>query len=149
VGEEVSRKILFADSNQLTAFGTVSLGALIDALKPLENRDRFDVDDLGQPRWVQFDVGGLAPRGVSSYRGYYDHLAIEFTTSADSPAVTRLLEYLNAAVGEYFHGWKGGQFRMNRATPVWVSNPGECDSTAIVGLLVESCRVTILTEYVP
>lgn len=135
--------------DQLTLFGTVKLGALIDALEPLNTRERITDDAKDEPRWLLFDFGGLGPTTVDSYRGYYDHLALGFTERSSLPELPAILKNLKAAVGAEFSGWKGGDYRMNRDTPVWVANPGECDSTAIVGLLVESYRVTIVTEYIP
>jgi 2-keto-4-pentenoate hydratase len=97
---------------------------------------------------VFFDFGGLVPHYFDSYRGYYDHMAITFTGES-AAEVRQLVAKLKAADGEVFSGYKGGDYRMNRSSPVWVANHGECDGTAIVGLLVESHRVTILTEYKP
>jgi hypothetical protein len=137
------------DDTQLTAFDTVSLGALTDALAQLEVAEALN-DEGHPPQWrsVFFDFGGLVPHYFDSYRGYYDHMAITFTGES-AAEVRQLVAKLKAADGEVFSGYKGGDYRMNRATPVWVANHGECDGTAIVGLLVESYRVTILTEYKP
>ncbi len=60
------KTIEFSDQ-QLTMFGTVSLGALIAALKPLQLRpDHEEGDYLGPNRWVTFDFCGLGPKGVAS-----------------------------------------------------------------------------------
>lgn len=127
---------------QLTLFDTVKLGALIDALE----RVRFN--DEGSPRPLQFDFGGLTAKGINSYRGFYDHLALSYQ-SEPAGSVDATISMLQSAVGQRFHGWKGGEYMMGLDTPVWVAQRGEASSTAIVGLMVESYYVTILTEYVP
>lgn len=143
----MSDRKLFPDS-AISLFGTVTLGALIDALEPLQKAEKFDADDKDSARSVYFDFGGLVPHYFDSYRGFYDHLAITYH-NAEAPSVSDLLAKLKAADGQVFDGYKGGSFRMDRRSPVWVANHGNCDSTAIVGLMVEGWRVTILTEYRP
>lgn len=100
------------------------LGALIALLeqRPADNS-------------VSFDFCGLMPAGVRSYRGYYDHLAIGHTADCPAhPTVATLIRELRGAVGQIFEGYKGGSFRMDENTPVWVSNYGESHSTAVVGV---------------
>ena len=55
-----------------------------------------------------------------SYRGYYDDLAFE-------PGVTTVGELLKAAekaLGHTFEGYKGGEFIMEKNTPIWIANYG-------------------------
>jgi hypothetical protein len=125
----------------------INLGELIDLLK---HRD--------PTQSVRFDFCGQAPRGISSYRGYYDHLAIEWGEYAEEQVdgkwqpkmtVAKFLEMLRGALGEKFCGWKGGYYEMSRHTPLWVANPGECDSTAVTGIAEENWWTVIETRYQP
>lgn len=144
----MSRKIVF-DGNRLSLFGTVTLAGLTKALEPLTIAEPIEAGDKVEPRSIYFDFGGLSPHYFDSYRGYYDHLAICFHDAPQCVTAADFLAKLKAADGQVFTGYKGGEFRMGPRTPVWVANHGDCDSTAIVGLMVESRRVTILTEYMP
>lgn len=72
---------------------------------------------------VWFDFGQLVPTDVDSYRGYYDHLAIGFAEDM-APTVGAFLPKLRDAVGAKFHGYKGGEYRMTRDTPLWAAKPG-------------------------
>jgi hypothetical protein len=123
-----------------------TLGQLIDALKK-QPKDAI----------VSYEFGYFAPTTLASYRGYYEDLALGYVEPeyAKRPTVASLLVELEAAVGATFEGWKGGQYRMDRDTPVYVANPGECPGTGIVG--VESIddghmegdgRVLLKTELV-
>jgi hypothetical protein len=110
----------------------ITLGALIDLLAARE-----------QDQTVRFDFGYIAPTGVSSYRGYYDHLAIEYADERDVK-VADFLAQLREAVGSVYIGWKGGDFRMTRNTPLWVANPGNSGGTCVLGLHDECKYQTII-----
>lgn len=80
-----------------------------------------------------FDFGGTRPAGVGSYRGFYEDLAIGFEED-NSATVAEVLATLKAAIGETFHGWKGGEYRMKESSTVWVANRGNTSDTFIKGL---------------
>jgi hypothetical protein len=86
-----------------------------------------------QDQGVSFDFCGLVPTSVDSYRGYYDHLAMGWSADG-APKVADLLGRLREALGAVFTGYKGGEFRMDADTPMWVANYGRSDSTAIIGI---------------
>jgi hypothetical protein len=112
-----------------TAFGTTSLGALIDALK----RCHKEAD-------VQYDFCYLSPTTVESYRGYYNHLALGWTNREAPPywpTVAQVLAVLEPAVNATFQGYKGGDYRMTRETPLWVANYSHTGSTGIVAIEAE------------
>lgn len=99
----------------------LSLGDLIALLKRLP---------LGQN--IRFDFGDLAPTTLDSYRGFYEDLALGF---GDGVAhVGDLLRSCEAAVGATFEGYKGGTYRMDERSRLWVSNRGATSGTTIVGL---------------
>lgn len=123
--------------DDMTSYGTVSLGGLIDALK---RRDQTHIVSLGFEHMV--------PTSLESYRGFYDHLALGFADHSDWPKVAHLVDMLEKAVGESFCGWKGGDYTMDRETPVWVANPGNTGSTAIVGIADCTFMTILQTEWV-
>lgn len=60
--------------------------------------------------------------GLTSYRGYYDQLAVCISPEVDNhptPTIGEVLSTLQNAVGKIYHGHKGGEFRMGLNTPVW------------------------------
>lgn len=117
----------------LTVFGTAPLGELIDILA------RRPADE----RQVRFSDGSV-PSGLTSYRGYYDHLAITPATDR-TEIVCNLLAWLLYADGKEFTDYKGGVYRMDRSTPVWCSPYGEASGLAIVGVSESNGVVTLST----
>lgn len=110
----------------------ITLGELIDLLAARE-----------QDQAVRFDFGYIAPTGVSSYRGYYDHLAIEYADERQVK-VAEFLAQLREAVGAVYEGYKGGDFRMTRNTPLWVANYGNSGGTCVLGIHDECKYQTII-----
>jgi hypothetical protein len=111
------------------------LGEMIDALAVCDPKHR-----------VEFDFGGFEPSGIDSYRGYYSDLALSF--SENGLDVAGLLAELRDADGGVFEGYKGGEYRMDRSTPVWVANPGRSHGVAVVGVDAHSWRVVIRTALI-
>lgn len=112
------------DETSLAAcFGTISLGELIDRLKK-----------HSATAHVFLDVFHLRPTGLHSYRGYYDHLAIGWRQDDAYTTVQDLLKLLESAIGGTFHGWKGGEYRMSRETPVWIDQAGDASGVTICGV---------------
>ncbi len=133
----------------LTLFGTISLGGLI---KLLERRD--------PEQDVMFNFCGFVPTTVASYRGYYDHLALGYAPhgsgriepgaavpTRQAPTAGSLLARLSAANGATYQGYKGGSYRMELETPLWVATPGECQGTTILGLDDCDYIAVIMTGY--
>lgn len=120
-------------SDDLTIWGTLSVGGLI---RLLEKREREQM--------VSFDFGHRRPSGIHSYRGFYDHLAIGHVYGGDDVTVDGLLLSLKDAIGKTFQGWKGGDYRMNAQTPIWCDDAGDASSTAIVG--IGSCDYWTILE---
>jgi hypothetical protein len=111
------------------------LGAIIDALSAAR-----------QDASVQFDFGGFEPSDVKSYRGYYSDLAIGFSDNGlDLPS---LLNELRQADGGTFEGYKGGDYRMSRDTPVWVANYGNSHGVAVVAVEDQDWRVVLRTALI-
>ena len=128
-------------SGEALDLGTVKLrqltmGEFIDRLESLD-ADRFIC--------IQ---GGLTPNTktmipFNSYRGYYHHLVLHPLDPLDrrspgSPSHMRVGELLAkskmALQRRVFEGYHGGEYAMDRDTPLWVSRYGHADGTAVVGV---------------
>jgi hypothetical protein len=97
---------------------TMTLGEMIDILS------------LANPEAeVSYDFPDQYPTRVDSWRGVYAQLALGH--GSKPIAVSDMLADLNAAVGATFTGWKGGEYEMDRETPVHVANPGQSGQTRI------------------
>ena len=147
----------------------MNLGDLIDALSKFDESARVVVNVVHH-RWYE---PGLYPAlKVSSYRGYYSDLAIELDSYMDNPeydpsltfswdeprshkairmpqnhvtTVGPLLKNLSDAVGQTFEGYKGGDYRMSRLTPMWVSNYGDAAGLMVTGAEMVGSVVVITT----
>lgn len=56
-----------------------------------------------------------------SYRGYYDELAFE---PASDISVGDMLAIARSAKGEWYQGWKGGEYKMTGWTDCWLAMEG-------------------------
>lgn len=117
----------------LSMYGTATIGSVIDALKSAP---------AGAD--VQFDFCYLAPTTVNSYRGYYDHLALGWSEPSGWPTVATVLAELQSAIGKTFEGYKGGDYKMDRDTPLWVANYSHSGGTGIVSITVEGEHSVII-----
>lgn len=102
-----------------------TLGMLIEALSK-----------LNPEATVYIEPFHLTPKDFISYRGYYEDLAIEYTTEYDGISVKSLLESAKKCLGEMFIGYKGGSFLMKVDTPIWVSNYGETSQMRLADIEV-------------
>lgn len=69
----------------------------------------------------------MYPGEPHSYRGFYEQLAFEPLTDGDPPMVSDFLATLEASNGATFTGYKGGKFKMDLSTRVWIAEYGMCD----------------------
>jgi hypothetical protein len=76
-------------------------------------------------------------------------LALEYLEydSQKTLSSAAFLEMLKDADGKTFEGYKGGDYTMSRQTPVWVSNYGTSNETAVVGVIDKNYVVIIATAY--
>jgi hypothetical protein len=133
------------DCTQLT------LGQLIQKLEKCE----LTYGEENKPKDVCFDFGSAVPTSLDSWRGVYAHLALGYELSGrdnnfrdfTSPNVKDLLSELKSANGKCFTGWKGGEYYMNKSTPVWVANPGGVGHTAIVDVYDDGINIVLITAY--
>jgi len=120
----------------------MNLGQIIDLL---------DGHEIEKKVW--FDFANFAPYGprsgvLRSYRGHYEDLAIGYEAYAEC-RLGDLVAELKDAVGKVFTGYKGGYYRMERDTTVWVARYNESGGTGIVGIAhSDDYRVILHTEMI-
>lgn len=68
-----------------------------------------------------------------SYRGYYEDLAFEH--EEDFQTAEELIDLLKSCVGQVYAGYKGGEYRCQDSTFVWLGSYGTtAGSIAVTGL---------------
>ncbi len=96
---------------------------------------------------VTFDFNGISPDVFDSYRDYYDDLALDYD-ERQSKTVETLLAQCRLALGSTFEGYKGGDYVMDKDTPLWAAHYGRSNGRAIMGLSILDDRVVILTKEI-
>lgn len=94
------------------------LGDLIEALERAPHKD-------GVVRW-----GFARPH---SSRGFYDECAFD---PAENVTIASMLGHARSALNATFTGWKGGEFKMEEYSPVWIEAHGNWDRNGISAQLV-------------
>ena len=130
-----SRQATLAESDQLT------LGELILKLEPIVEKQ--DEDEAT----VRFDFEYLFPNDIDSWRGSYSELALNFTTEGKEMKVSDFLRMLKDCIGKEFTGYKGGEFTMNKHTPIWVANYGHSGNTAVIDVVDNDYCIILITGY--
>ncbi|KKL22006.1 hypothetical protein LCGC14_2439710 [marine sediment metagenome] len=80
-------------------------------------------------RLEQEDPDLILPLGFSyphSYRGFYEQLAFQ---PVKYIFVCTMLESARNAIGQVFTGYKGGEYKMNEYSDVWLSEYGSTGET--------------------
>jgi hypothetical protein len=95
---------------------------------------------------VYFDFENFKPTGISSWRGSYNELALEFDGNKIYN-VKNFITLLKSAIGKKFTGYKGGKYIMSLDTPVWVANYGNSGNTGVIDVLDLDYLAIILTTY--
>ena len=125
-----ARKKVMDQSLQLT------LGELIIRLEAIP--DKTIMVSINNPEGI--------PGYLHSWRGVYAELALESSQSGDLSTVDKLLQRLKKAVGETFIGYKGGDFTMGKTTPIWVSQYGDAEHNAVIGVEVVGGAAILQTK---
>lgn len=139
------REASFADSPQLT------IGEVLSLLKEIPTEWGSDKQDVT----VEFDFEYAIPTGLSSWRGSYAELAInfdflgysKFNEKAEAMKLKDFTEMLEQSVGKEYQGWKGGEYVMSLDTPLWVANDGNSGNTGVIGVKDNSYSAILLTGY--
>jgi hypothetical protein len=106
------------------------------------------LERLPQDAVVCYDFVYLMPKGIHSYRGYYEQLALGYTDEGESPKVSELLTLLKDANGKTFTGYKGGEYTMGDDTKMWVANRRQAGGTAIIDAVEHRCYVILTTAKI-
>lgn len=95
---------------------------------------------------LRYDFLNYYPTGIAySYRGYYEDLALGYSDKYTDIAVWVLRTKLIDSIGKLYIGYKGGEYKMDENTKLWVANCGEATQTYIRGIRDDGWTVTILT----
>lgn len=100
---------------------------------------------------VYFRPFNCVPGEVISWRGRYNEPALEweptgYSGDGGTVCVRALMNRLKEAIdGRTFTGWKGGEFRFTRDSPLHVDNAGDYTNTEIDRILVFDFAVFIHT----
>lgn len=90
------------------------------------------------------NLGGVQrPGEYNSFRGYYDHIALG--TGDSDVTAHALAAQTRAAIGATFMGYKGGEFTMSRATPVWYADVGDGNGYRIVDVVVRGDCIELVS----
>lgn len=131
----------------------MDLQKLVNAMNDMSRRDRsryhltlgkliksLGAADAGMP--VAFRDGG-SPTEPHSYRGYYSDMAIENT--AEPISAGNFLLVCQAALGQTFEGYKGGDYVMGEDTPLWMAAYG-CCGEAITDVEIKDGAIVLHTR---
>lgn len=126
---------------------TMTVGQLLSELRAVTEMEEGGSKTVWYDFVYQRVPNTESPRPIlDSWRGSYDELALHYTNEGDACTVADLIDVLERAIGKEFHGYKGGTYRMDKNTPVWVSNWGEAAETGIVDVVETSSQVTLRTK---
>lgn len=81
-----------------------------------------------------------------SYRGYYDEIAFESASPGVTVTAGELVQAVENAIDRVFIGWKGGDYRMDVDTPVWISSEGMVSGRQLMGVEFEDGIMVLLEE---
>lgn len=120
----------------------------LDNLEKQRSKEMFTlgnlIDELEKypSEWyIEIKPFNLIPCFFCSYRGYYSDLNLTFMSRSEaefkSTTVGELLTKAKEADGKIFYGYKGGEFLMNRNTPIWIGDDDYSSGVAILKL--EKC----------
>ncbi len=135
---EAENALKKAESGEKVFHG-LRLGELIERLSALDPEAR-----------IMFDFCDCFPLAdVDSYRGYYEDLAIAWSSyepgKREPVKVSQLLDTLRGAVGSTYDGYKGGEFTMHDHSRVWVANSGDSHGTQIVDVYTAGSSIYFRT----
>ena len=104
----------------------MTLGGFIEKLESMPAK--MKIDGLDNPH---------------SYRGYYSDLAFE--KAEKKRTVKETLKMARECLGEMFEGYKGGEFYMNKGTPIFRAFYGICGDR-IMDIDTETGEITLAKD---
>jgi len=145
---KAQRQESLANSDQLT------LGELILKLESIVAKQADRIKEGQEEATVRYDFEYLFPTCFDSWRGIYAELALNFVDNNYAPLrdvkelkVSDFLQLCKDTVGREFTGYKGGEYIMNRHTPIWVANYGNSGNTALIDVVDDSYIIILITGY--
>lgn len=98
---------------------------------------------------VWFDFDNMKPTGhFYSYRGIYSDVALGYDQEGDPLSVAELIDKLTGMIGSTVTGYKGGDYKVQPETPVWVSKPSNAFGTAVVAVHRTNYMVVLCTAWI-
>jgi len=154
----LSNAVSAGRAERLKTSPQMTLGEMIAIIEPIAKNQEEIIKKYDHEASVVFDFEYAYPVGLSSWRGSYAELALEFSfvgygvdgfTKIENfepkeMFISKFLELLKSALGKEYTGWKGGEFVMGKTTPIWVANSGNSGQTAVVG--IKNDEHTIILE---
>jgi len=130
--------------NRLQSSPQLTLNEIILKLKACNGKC-----NNGEEKQVYYDFCDFYPETLHSWRGSYSELATSYTDEdwSKAPTISKCISMFEDAIGKTYTGYKGGEYTMNKNTPVWVSNYGESKSTGIVEVLEADVCIILVTAY--
>lgn len=129
----------FKTSNQMTLGEMIlKLECVIADVKRTEKEEYQDPD-------IKFEFAACHPVCLSSWRGSYAELAIEYAIDGKILKAQEFLDMLKEAIGKTYCGYKGGDYIMGKATPMWVANNGDSGETGVLDIIYDGYWVIIKT----
>ena len=124
-----------SDSNRRVRSGYhLTLGDFIKKLKAVKNKNKTIKTDM-------YDGIGEC----MSYRGYYADLSFEPTDKICT--VEEVLPKAEAALGNTYEGYKGGDFTMGEDTPLWIAHYSDT-GRAVIGFVETDDSVLLVTKEI-
>lgn len=112
-----------------------TLGGLIEALDAACAGCSKSVD--ARPAVVRIEWNSMKIGRWNSYRGYYEHLALDFHMPRDRDVadidIFSFRDTCRDLIGSTIIGYKGGEYKVSSNTALWVSEYGSASGVAITG----------------
>lgn len=139
----VDNSIIAQRNESMKTSKQLTLGEIILKLEHTSLKEKDGTD-----KTIAFGFGYFKPNSLSSWRGNYRELAIEYTEEGNDILAKDFLKECKKAIGKTYQGYKGGDFIMGKTTPMWVANYGESPNTAVTDIIDKDYWVLIKTEYI-
>ena len=142
-------------ANRLATSGQITLGQLIEKMEVIVKNHAERATEGKEEAEVRYDFEYLFPTDFDSWRGIYAELALNFNMNDRSGeeqveplTAIQFLALCKKTLGATFFGYKGGEYRMDENTPIWVANYGNSGSTALLDVVDGGYIVILITGYV-
>ena len=149
-------------AERLKSSPQMTLGEMIATIELIAKNQENIIKKYDHEADVVFDFEYAYPTGLSSWRGSYAELALNFSFKGygvegfqklenfepKEMLVSKFLELLKSALGKEYTGWKGGEFVMGKTTPIWVANDGNSGNTGVVGIKNDEHTIILETQLV-